>query len=700
MPPKLRLPEKKTNAHDLRAIFLLLITGAIVYMVLVSPLSLRTTNLVLGEGQVSPQDIQAPRNIEYISQVRTNIARDLAERAVVPAYTAPDKAIARKQINHLREVLDEIGRIRSESQGSFAQKIAALGQIEKLGLDEELINLIIVFSDARWEAVRNDSLRVLEQAMRSPIREENVAQRTQDIPSDVSLILSEEQSQVVVGLVAPYIVANSFFSPEMTDASRQAARASIEPVTQAYVTGEYIVQRGRVLSAANIEALQQFGLVNPSDPYFGYLGTAALVLVMMTYLAIYFYRKQPDYYFNPRSLALISFLLVFFVIAARLIIPNRAILPYVFPLPAFGLLIATLFGTGAGVVFSIAIAILAPFNATTSFDLTIFYLLSSIVGVISLGKAYRIWSFAWSAVITGVVGVAVITAYRLPAGDLDWVGYVTLTGSSMLNGFASASIAMLFQYFIAEFFGLTTSLRLLEISRSDAPLLKHFLRTAPGTYQHSLMVSNLVEQAAEKLGLDTLLVRVGALYHDVGKTTNPAFFIENQLPTNLDPHDDMTPEEVAGIVIQHVRDGIALGKKYRLPSRIIDFIAEHHGTLSARYLFNRALMQVNGDVSKLDLNKFKYPGPAPRSKETALLMLADNVEARTRSEKPVSEEDMARLVEKAIHFCQDEGQLAQSQYTLGDLDLIKGAFITTLTGLYHPRIAYPNPEPPQLVETV
>ena len=212
------------------------------------------------------------------------------------------------------------------------------------------------------------------------------------------------------------------------------------------------------------------------------------------------------------------------------------------------------------------------------------------------------------------------------------------------------------------------------------------------------MVSNLVEQAAEKLGMDTLLVRVGALYHDVGKATNPSFFIENQLANNLNPHDDVAAETAAASVILHVKDGVTLAHKYRLPRRIIDFILEHHGTLLARYHYNRAVREVGGDASKVDESKFRYPGPRPRSRETALLMLADNVEARTRSDRPRNDEDIRAVVQKAIDFCQKEGQLADTRFTLRDLAIITDVFVTTLTGLYHPRIAYPSSEVSNPVE--
>jgi putative nucleotidyltransferase with HDIG domain len=423
-----------------------------------------------------------------------------------------------------------------------------------------------------------------------------------------------------------------------------------------------------------------------------YIGTAAMLLVVMTFVGIYFHRRRPAYYNESRSLILISVLFIVFLASSRLVIPNRTILPYVFPLPAFGLLIATLFGPGGALILSLVISILAAFGLDNSLDLTLFYIMASMTGLLSLGKAHRISSFAWAAVVSAVAGMAVITAYRLPSGTLDWIGYLTLAGASLLNGVASASVALMLQYLLAEFLGLTTGLRLLEISRPDAPLLQYFLRNAPGTYQHSLMVSNLAEQAAEKLGLDTLLVRVGALYHDVGKATNPAFFIENQLPNNLNPHDDVDAETAAATVIRHVTNGVALARKYRLPRRIIDFMLEHHGTLLARYQYGLAVKEAGGDETKVDASKFRYPGPRPRSRETALLMLADNVEARTRSEGARTEQEIRVVVQKSIDFCQKEGQLADTRFTLKDLTVISEVFITTLTGLYHPRISYPAAE--------
>jgi hypothetical protein len=294
--------------------------------------------------------------------------------------------------------------------------------------------------------------------------------------------------------------------------------------------------------------------------------------------------------------------------------------------------------------------------------------------------------------VTGA-GILVLMAFRISAGDLDWLGITQLLLSATGNGFLSAAFALLGQYFLAQSLGLATALHLLEISRPDHPLLQFFLRNAPGTYQHSLQVANLAEQAAEAIGADQLLARVGALFHDVGKAKNPAFFIENQAPGQTNTHQDMEPEEAASTIIRHVTDGAALARKYRLPRRIADFMLEHHGTMLTRYQYNQALQKANGDTAQIDIEKFRYPGPRPRSRETAILMIADGAEARARAQSPQTDDEMRALVRGVVEYVQKEGQLDHTMLTLRDLNTIVESFVATFRGTYHPRIQYPAAEP-------
>jgi len=312
-----------------------------------------------------------------------------------------------------------------------------------------------------------------------------------------------------------------------------------------------------------------------------------------------------------------------------------------------------------------------------------------------LGSARRFWTFFRAGIAIALAGIAVILAFRLPFTQMDWVGIATLLGAAAFNGLASASITLLLQYFLAQILGLTTPLQLLEISRPDFPLQQFFLRNAPGTYQHSLQVANLAEQAAERIGADALLTRVGALFHDIGKAMNPTFFIENQAHGNLNTHDELDPAESSAAITQHVLEGIKLARKYRLPRRIDDFILEHHGTMLTRYQYTQALEAVDGDESKVDSTKFQYPGPSPRSRETALLMLADGTEARVRAGRPSNEDELRKIVNTSIEFIQASGQLDQTQLTLSDMKKINESFVTTLRGTFHPRIEYPKEKSPK-----
>jgi cyclic-di-AMP phosphodiesterase PgpH len=324
-----------------------------------------------------------------------------------------------------------------------------------------------------------------------------------------------------------------------------------------------------------------------------------------------------------------------------------------------------------------------------------YYLFSTWCGIAMLGQARRIWAFFRAGITVAGVAVAMILGYWITSGDIDWIGLATLVGAATFNGLASAGLALLLQFLLAQFLSLPTALQLLEISRPDFPLLQEFLRKAPGTYQHSLHVANLAEQAAEKIGADALLTRVGAIYHDIGKTVaEPSFFIENQIPGSVNTHIDMTPEQAAASILKHVRDGATLVRKHRLPRRIEDFILEHHGTMLTRYQYMQAVERAGGDAEKVDKDKFRYPGPRPRSRETALLMLADACEARSRAENPQGEERLREIVSSVIEIVERDGQLDNTQLTLHDLHQVAESFVTTLRGTYHPRIQYPAAEVP------
>lgn len=684
-------------------IILLVLIGLVSLIVLIAPLSLSPGALPLSEGDVAPRNLQASEAIEYVSEVRTEEARAAAERSIPIVYSLPDPSIARGQIESLRVAIDYISLVRADEFATPAQKQADIQSLRDLHLETQTIDQILVMTTSRWDAIQQEALSVLEQIMRNTIRENDVAILRRSIPSMVSLALAEDQAKIVSELVSAFITPNSFTSPELTESARQAAREAVAPVVQTYKSGEMVVAEGQIITAAQLEALHNLGLIEPGQRWQDYLGISALVVLTTTFMGLYYYRRNRPYLSDVRSLVLIAIIFIVFLTVARLIIPNRTIVPYLYPLATVGLLLATLFNLEAGLIFSLAISVLAAYGLPNTLDLMPYYMLSSLTGVLVLGQARRVWTFFRSGIAVAGAGMAVILAYRIPFIEMDWIGIATLLGASVFNGIASASITLLLQYFLAQTLGLTTPLQLLEISRPDFPLLQFFLRNAPGTYQHSLQVANLAEQAAERIGADALLTRVGALFHDVGKAMDPTFFIENQAHGNINTHDDMAAVDSSKAITQHVLNGVKLARKHRLPRRLDDFILEHHGTMLTRYQYNKALEVVGGDESKIDADDFRYPGPRPRSRETALLMLADGTEARVRAMKPQSEAELDKIVRSAIEHVQLSGQLDNTQLTLSDLNKIAESFTTTLRGSYHPRIEYPKAkESPatQEVETV
>jgi putative nucleotidyltransferase with HDIG domain len=673
---------------------LLVLTAAGCFASLFNSITQRSPGYALSAGSVSVVDILAPTTLTYTSQILTDQARQDAETRVAPVYLPADPSIARRQLEQLRVTLSYINSVRFDAYASQDQKLADIANLRDIQIAPEDVSILLGLNESRWEAVQREALSVLEQVLRGTIREGDVKETQRRVPTLVSFSLSQEQAQVVTSLVTPYVVANSLYSAEQTAAARESTRAAVEPVQKTYIAGEIIVRRGQIITPSNEEALQQYDLVTPQENLEEILAALALTILLCGFIAVYLSRRRLTINDNLRGLLLIAFNFLLFLVSSRLVIPDRTVIPYLFPLQAFGLTIAALFQVELALVLSLVLSIFAAYGMPNSLDLTIYYAMSSLVGILALSKATRISHFFWSGISIGISGALTILAYRLSSPLTDLIGIATLSGAALFAGIASASLSLLFQFLYSQILGMTTALQLLEISRPDHPLLQYILQYAPGSYQHSLQVAVIAEQAAEKIGADSLLIRVGGMYHDCGKAANPSFFIENQVGEKLNPHDDLDPIVSAQTILRHIEDGVALARKHRLPPRIQDFIREHHGTMLTRYQYTRAVQAAGNDYTKVDENLFRYPGPIPASRETALLMLADGTQARVRAELPETEDEIRAVVRKVIDYCQKEGQLDNTRMTLKDLSIITESFVQTLKNTYHPRIRYPEINPP------
>ncbi|HNO32056.1 MAG TPA: HDIG domain-containing protein, partial [Anaerolineales bacterium] len=498
------------------------------YILLTAPIGLRPTTQSLDVGDVAQSTIQAPRDIEYVSEIRTEEARTAAESSVQPAYSKPDPAIARQQIERLQTVLQNITAVRDNVDLTKEDKLSAILALSDVRLTVETADYLIGISSTRWDAVQSESVSVLEQAMRRAIYEDKLDAAKEGLSSFVTLTLSEQQAALVTEMASAFVLPNSFFSQELTDAAKLAARESVEPVVQTYKSGETIVPAGEIITPADMEAFQQLGMIGPGQRWEDLAAAAAVVILSAVFIPMFFYRRQRSAVLNhSKNLLVIALIFLLFLAGARLLI-GRTLAPYGYPIQAAALLLTALFGLEVGLVFSIPLCVLSAFGLPNTLDLMPYYLFSSMIGLLALGPARRFWGFLRAGIAISLSAAMAMLAFRIPLITLDWVGIVQYIGVLAFAGFSSASIALLLQYLLAQMLGLTTALQLLDISRPDLPLMQFFLRNAPGTYQHSLQVANLAEQAAEKIGADPLLTRVGALFHDIGKALNPTFFVENQ----------------------------------------------------------------------------------------------------------------------------------------------------------------------------
>jgi hypothetical protein len=627
--------------------------------------------------------------LTFESEVLTEQARLEAAREVDPIYQPADPSIGRRQVEQLRTVLYYITTVRQDDYATRDEKINDIRVIEEITLSEEIIAQILQLNEDRWNAIESEATNVLEQIMRNTLRKSDIPAAKRNIPSIIDFSFPEDQAAIVVELVEPFIVANSLFSEEQTEAAIAEARQSVEPVIRSFIAGETLVRRGQIIREVEWEALQRYGLIQPSDRIKDIVSAAILTIIAAVLISLYFKNQVQQEPYSLKAILLIALSFLMFLGVARFVVIDRTILPYVFPLAAFSLTLAIIFNFEIAVIFSLTLGIMTAYGMPNGFDLTVFYILPPILGMLFLGKAKRIASFFFSGIVIGVAGAGIILAYRLSDSVTDWIGIATLSGASLINGIGAAGLTLLLQYAFSQFLGITTALQLLDTSRPDHPLLQKMLRNAPGSYQHSLQVANLAEQAAESIGADGLLVRVGAIYHDCGKSQNPQFFIENQIQEELNPHDEIDPVVSAQTIIDHVNQGVDMAKKYHLPNRIIDFIREHHGTMYTHYQYSQAVREAGGDPSKVDKSLFTYPGPRPQSRETALLMLADGTEARARAEVPKDEEELRSLIDTVFDFYAQNGQLEDTNLTLKDLQKAKDSFYRTLKGTYHPRVKYP-----------
>jgi putative nucleotidyltransferase with HDIG domain len=643
--------------------------------------------LQVAEGQLATRDIVAPRAQDFVSTIQTTAARDAASAAVPFQYDfTTENAIAIAAAQQV-QFEDRVARIDT----TFSADISPEGRKSLLqtavpDLSDSAKATLAGLDAAAWAAVRTEAARVLDATLRTELRDTEVAETRTRLAGRMAGGLDEAQRMLGAELISPLVVPNSSFSAELTAQARAKAAEAVAPISVTIRQGEVIVRSGSPLAATDIEKIDALGLRQTAPDVASFGGWLLLAVLVVLMLLAWIWRFRPGLWHRDNVLILIGLLVVGATLALKLT-AGRPTLPFFLPTAAIAILLAVLLDASVATIVIAIIAVIGGAVNGNSLEFASYIFLGGMAGIVAIRKGDRLQVFVQASVAVFVVNALVVTVFSL-LGARDLRGILELWFASAASAAGSGVAAVGTFAVLGSVFGILTVFQLLELANPSQPLLRRLLVETPGTYHHSLMVGNLAERAAEAIGADPLVTRVAAYYHDVGKLANPLGFIENQAGGD-NIHDQLDPEVSAQILKQHVVDGIDLAYKSKLPKALIAFIPQHHGTAIMSYFYARA-QELAGPGVAVDDRKFRHAGPKPQSREAALIMLADGVEASVRSLASRDEPAIRAMVTRIIEDRVADGQFDECDLTLRDLERIREAFVGQLLGMYHTRIAYPQ----------
>jgi hypothetical protein len=694
----------------------------------------------LKEGEIASTDLISPLDLNIEDTETTAKRRNEAEEAVLPVYTLDENSFLSTE-ESIRQLF-EFGRdwLKSASapartaelQKAVAEKFDIEIPVQELDslvksnfspeVQETLISLIgkvssqgIIISKNLF--IRKEPERGLT-LMRGPASERpipvdgilDLIEGRERFASDVEkLEISSRNKRLLLGLAEVLLRPNVSFNKAETESRKERARARVETVFYRLKKGKVIVRKGDEATAENLKwiSIINQNLREARDWLVHLAGT--FLLFALFFLTLWYYLKSllkfraalNIYLMMGVSLILgllvyklFSFLATLFSQFARLpILTEVEVYRFAFPYQ-FGVIIFAFLTTNTvTLIFAILNSLLVGYMFQGHFQFMLFSFiggLAAVYGIRYYQKQKRTSALRTGLFVVAPINVFLIITLELIQEKIGGPGAIAAEAiMGLLGGALSAAFAFVLLPVFENVFGFVTQTKLLDLTNSDLPVFRQMAMEAPGSYHHSLVVSTLAEKAAEELGLDTMLVKAGALYHDIGKVKRPEYFLEN-ISRNSDLHKDMTPSLSSLVIINHVKEGAEAAKKLKLPKKIKEIIEQHHGSSLVRYFFHKAKEVYDPEMQKIEEENYRYPGPPPQGKEAALIMLADSVEAASRSIKSPSRENLKRLIIEIFENYLQDGQLDDCDFSLRELRAIAESFHTTLFAIYHPRIQYPG----------
>lgn len=642
----------------------------------------------LEAGEVSPTAIMADRRVQILNEQATEDARRRAASLVQEQYTFRDTIP--EGANKIEETFTQIDSVASDLKDISKLTDAALDELAvKLPLilsAEDLRALLSLNADDRF-TLQNGAMHIFYKLMDDSITEgrlEEVRAQTEGLIEDQLSDTDSKTRVALTHLINDAVQVNQVPSFERTQKAKQEAMAGVQPVMTIFPKGAAVVREGEMVTSDQIRILQELGLYKPKLSFLRVLGVCLLVASGLGVLFGYLFRYREDFTKAPRYLSVLGVAMVGTAFVCRLLMEFNL---FFTPVAIASVLITTLMDRRLGLLVTGVMALMVGVMASSLPVFGVSFLTGS-VGVLALSRVDSRSQMIRATLLVGLANTVAVVAFEL-INETPIQALMESAGWGLFNGLLCGWVAVGVLPMFEHFFGITTHFRLLDLSNMNEPLLRRLTLEAPGTYQHSMMVANLSEQAARAIGADALLCRVGAYYHDIGKVKRPRFFIENQMGLE-NPHDKLAPSLSTRIIHSHVKDGIEMAKEGGLPDVLIDFITQHHGTSLVGYFYHQACAKSSEPVFEED---FRYPGPRPQTRETAILMLCDGLEAAARTLSHPTPEKLCELVEKMVKHNLDDGQLDDSGLSLKDIKIIKGTLSRALQNIYHSRIEYPDAGP-------
>ncbi|MBQ3668157.1 MAG: HDIG domain-containing protein [Clostridia bacterium] len=700
--------KKPEKAKKLIRFLIALLTFMVVYVLLA--FSITPSQYDIKVGDPAPTIIKATKEIVDEITTRRNQDNEVAKVSPVKKYVGTISEKKDEAVNGTRLFLDAVSEIKVmlDSRDDSSQPVSEdnLKYInEKLAPTQLEITLEQLETVAK--AKPNDiqelygiCLNSVEGYMGFEIFPDEVSEIKQYILEELKDVSENDELILIYMLpVEKYVNYNVYYDEADTEALRQAAREKATVVK--YVTGQVIVSDGEPITEAQYAMMETLGLINESEiDFWLYFGIGLLLFTLIASIILYLYMFERDIYKSPKKLLIISIACVITLLVCELTkqieitVGNNNV--YIMPVTLAIFIIALLVNMRTALFINLPLCVVASMLSGSTgsfFELSSFTMIIS--GFVSGCVALRMIKKKQSRLGVLLAGVAAGVTSIVTTFSINIMGTSNIRDSLYmalyygLGGPGSAVICIAVMPAFEAVFNAITTTRLIELSNPNHPLLRRLLLEAPGTYHHSIIVANLAEAAAAEVGANSLLARVGAYYHDIGKLMRPSYFTENQMGDN--PHDRTDPRVSTAIITAHTKDGVQLLKDMRMPEEIKNIALTHHGDTPVVYFYNKALSE-NADTN---VDDFRYPGPKPHTREEAIVMLADSVEAATRSIQNPDKDRVRDMVDKLISQKIDDGQLDDCDISFSDISKIENAFITVLSGAFHERIEYPNVDIPK-----